>query len=81
MLPAGPGGPHVLSCGEAISQILCSVLGPSGRTSRPWIMSNKGNKAGEGFRNLVLQGVAEGTQVWPRGGSGETLSPSTITLK
>ena len=61
------GGDHapVLSTGEAAPWVLCSVLGSSLQEGH-WgagACPEKGNEAGEGSREQVLRGVAEGAGV------------------
>jgi len=55
----------VLSTGEAAPGVLCSVLGPSLQEGHyvPGPCPEKGNEAGEGSREQVLRGAAEGTGV------------------
>ena len=52
----GSNCPPVLSAGEAASQVLCPVLGPSlqERHGGPGACPEKGNKAGEGSGAQIL---------------------------
>ena len=52
----------VFSTGEAATQVLCSVLGPSlqERNQGPGTCPEKDNEAGEGYGAQVLWGAAEG---------------------
>ena len=55
----------LLGTGEAAPGVLCSVLGPS-LQERHWgagVCPNKGNEAGEGSREQVFWGAAEGTGI------------------
>ena len=77
----GGCGVFLLADIETTPQILCSVLGPS-LQEKNWgaeVHLMKTNEAGEGSREKVLWGVAEGTET--KGGWRETLLPSTTTRK
>jgi len=57
--------PLILGTCEAAPGILCSVLGPSLQTGHggAGACPEKSNKAGEGPREHVLRGAAEGTGI------------------
>ena len=73
------GGDHppVLSSGEAIPQVLCSVLGPSLNLTCP----EKGSEAVKGLKQKFCQEQLRNwdCSVWRRGILGQTLLFSTTT--